>query len=120
MSSARVAALALIPLLGCAHVPGEVGLRSDGTPESEDGSKKALEMMTLLRLRTGDEQWIDLDMSKVGARDIPIYDGPIESSLTEPLGPFETRTRLYGKVWTRGPYVVIRYYEAKPLDVGPP
>lgn len=120
MSSQGIAAIVLGVLLGCAHVPGEVGLRPDGSPGPEECPKKALEAMAVYRLKTGAEQLIDLDMSKVGAREITVNDGPIESSLRDPLGPLGTRTRLYGKVWTSGPYVVVRYYEAKPLDVGPP
>jgi hypothetical protein len=40
----------------------------------------------------------------------------VESVLDEGLGLFEETTRLYGKVWTGGPQVVIRYYEADPPD----
>jgi len=120
-NSQGIAASVLGVLLGCAHLPGEVPLRPDGSPGPEECPKKALEAMAVYRLKTGDEEWIDLDMSKVGARgEITVNDGPIESSLRDALGPLNTRTRLYGKVWTSGPYVVVRYYEAKPLDVGPP
>jgi hypothetical protein len=34
--------------------------------------------------------------------------------LSEELGTLETTTRLYGQVWTAGPQVVIRWYEAQP------
>lgn len=116
MSVARVAVACC--LLGCAHVPGEVSLRPDGSPGPEECPKKALEVMEVYRLKTGDEELADLDMSKVGQHEITVNDGPIESGLRDSLGPFATRTRFYGKVWTSGPDVVIRYYEAKPLDVG--
>jgi hypothetical protein len=34
--------------------------------------------------------------------------------LSEELGTLEATTRLYGQVWTAGPQVVIRWYEAQP------
>lgn len=109
-----------VAFLGCVAGPGKVGLRPDGSPLPEECPKKALEAMELLRLGVGDEEWIDVDMAQVGTRDAIVYDGPIESSLQDSLGPLETRTRVYGWVWTRGPFVVIRYYEARPLDKGRP
>lgn len=76
--------------------------------------------MELLGLHPGDAAWIDLDFFKIGSSNITVNDGPIESASQEPLGDaFETRTRFYGKVWTSGPFVVIRYYEARRLDLGP-
>lgn len=75
--------------------------------------------MDLIRLRPGDAAWINLDVNKVGQRDITVNDGPIESALEEPLGRIlDTNTLLYGKVWTSGPDVVIRYYEALPPERG--
>ncbi|HEY8211912.1 MAG TPA: serine/threonine protein kinase, partial [Myxococcaceae bacterium] len=57
---------------------------------------------------------------QVNQRTIILNDGPIESILEDQLGSsvLETGTRVYGKVWTSGPNVVIRYYEAHPLDPG--
>ena len=50
-----------------------------------------------------------------------INDGPIESALNQSLSDvFGPLTRFYGKVWTSGPLVVIRYYEARRLDGDPP
>ncbi|HVE87947.1 MAG TPA: serine/threonine protein kinase [Myxococcales bacterium] len=120
MSTGRIAASAFGLLVGCVTTPGIVGLRPDGSPGPEPCPKKALETMEILRLHPGDEQWIDLDMNKLGQLNITVNDGPIESSLSDALGPLETRTRLYGQVWTRGPDVVIRYYQAQPLDAGGP
>jgi hypothetical protein len=40
------------------------------------------------------------------------------SVLEENLGLIEAPTRLYGRVWTGGPQVVIRYYVAQPLKGG--
>ena len=78
--------------------------------------------MAILRLHPGTSAWIHVDQNQVGQSDITVNDGPIESILQEPLGlsVLETSTRLYGKVWTSGPNVVIRYYEARPLDPGEP
>ena len=55
-------------------------------------------------------------MNQIDARQITLYDGPIESQLSESLGTLEPTTRLYGHVWTGGPQVVIRWYEAHPPD----
>jgi len=109
-------------LTGCATTPGAVGLKPDGSPGPEPCPKKALENMALLRLHPGNSSWVDLDQNKVGMRNITVNDGPIESILQEQLGisVLEAGTRLYGKVWTSGPYVVIRYYEARPEDAGGP
>ncbi|MFL5358620.1 hypothetical protein [Archangium sp.] len=35
------------------------------------------------------------------------------------LGFLDAGTRLYGQIWTGGPNVVIRYYEARPPDADP-
>jgi hypothetical protein len=98
--------------------PGDVRLRPDGTPGPEDCPAKALEVMRYLRLRVGDASLVDLDANQVGASPITLYDGPIESMLREELGTLEAPARLYGRVWTSGSQVVIRYYEAHPLDGG--
>ncbi len=47
---------------------------------------------------------------------ISVNDGPVESYLTKRLGWMQVGTRLYGRIWTSGPNVVIRYYEARPLE----
>jgi len=73
--------------------------------------------MNLIGLHPGDGAWIDLDINKAGQHDITVNDGPIEGALQKPLGPIlHTNTLLYGKVWTSGPDVVVRYYEALPPD----
>ena len=109
-------------LTGCATTPGMVGLKGDGSPGPEPCPKKALENMALLRIHPGHMAWVDLDQSKIGQHNFTINDGPIESILREPLGPsvLEGGTRLYGRVWTSGPDLVIRYYEARPEDAGGP
>jgi hypothetical protein len=102
--------------LGCATTPGGVALRPDGTPGPEECPVKALEVMGYLKMHVGDATWVELDANQVGAKPITLYDGPIESVLQNELGTLETATRLYGRVWTGGPRVVIRYYEAHPPD----
>jgi hypothetical protein len=72
--------------------------------------------MRYLRLRVSDEAWVELDANQDDTSPITLYDGPIESVLTEDLGTLEPPTRLYGRVWTGGPQVIIRYYEAQPPD----
>ncbi|GMU11284.1 hypothetical protein [Corallococcus caeni] len=69
-----------------------------------------------MRLRVGDAALADLDANQIDARRISLYDGPIESILKDDIGTLEATTRLYGRVWTSGPQVVIRWYEAHPPD----
>jgi hypothetical protein len=59
---------------------------------------------------------VDLDANQIGSRRVTLYDGPIESVLREDFGTLEGPARLYGRVWTAGPQVVIRYYAAHPMD----
>jgi hypothetical protein len=72
--------------------------------------------MRALKLRVGDAAWVDLDANQLDAKQVTLYDGPIESMLSENLGTLESTTRLYGQVWTSGAQIVIRYYEAHPPD----
>ncbi|HYO59644.1 serine/threonine protein kinase [Archangium sp.] len=109
-------AIVLLTSSGCTTVPGRVTLRPDGTPGPEACPAKALEIMRYLKLHVGDAALVELDANQMGAWPITIYDGPIESVLQEDLGTIERPARLYGWVWTGGPQVVIRYYEAHPLD----
>lgn len=73
-------------------------------------------MMRILGLRVGDGSFVELDINQDDVSPITLYDGPIESMLKRDLGPLEVTTRLYGRVWTGGPQVVVRYYEAHPPD----
>jgi hypothetical protein len=95
---------------------GGVSLRSDGTPGPQECPEEALKAMRYMRLRVGDSALVELDANQVRSRRITLYDGPIESMLKEDFGTLEGPTRLYGQVWTSGPQVVIRYYEAHPPD----
>ncbi|NRD55790.1 MULTISPECIES: serine/threonine protein kinase [Corallococcus] len=92
-----------------------VALRPDGSPgpqECPEESKKAIRYMGL---RVGDSVLVDLDANQTESRRITLYDGPIESVTREEFGPLGATSRLYGQVWTSGPQVVIRYYEAQSL-----
>ena len=111
----------LLPLLGL--VLASVGcpsagvpLRADGTPGPEKCSEEALKTMRILRMQVGDATDVELDANQLDARPITLYEGPVESVLDGSLGLLDPVTRLYGRVWTSGPYAVVRYYEAKPPD----
>ncbi|WP_225411313.1 serine/threonine protein kinase [Stigmatella hybrida] len=95
---------------------GGVALRPDGTPGPQECPEEALKAMRYMRLRVGDSALVELDANQIRSRRITLYDGPIESVLKEDFGTLEGPTRLYGQVWTSGPQVVIRYYEAHPPD----
>lgn len=103
--------LLLMPA-GCA--PGGVILRPDGSPGPEKCSEEALKTMRILRMYVGDSADVELDANQIDARPITLYDGPVESFLDGSLGTLDPGTRLYGRVWTGGPQVVVRYYEARP------
>lgn len=105
-------ALLLSTALGC--TASGVSLRSDGSPGPEECPEEALKVMRYLRLTIGDGAMVELDLNQADTSPITLYDGPIESELIRRLGPFEPPTRLYGRVWTGGPQVVIRYYQARP------
>jgi hypothetical protein len=100
---------------GCTTTGG-VALRPDGTPGPQECPEEARKAMRYMRLRVGDDAWVSLDANQLDARRITLYDGPVESMLDEALGTLESTTRLYGQVWTSGPQVVIRWYEAHPPD----
>jgi hypothetical protein len=110
----------LLSSAGCATapapIPGNVAQRSDGTPVSEECPAKALEVMRYLKMGVGDAAWVSLDANQMDVSPITLYEGPIESVLDEGLGTLDSPARLYGRVWTGGQQVVIRYYEAHPLD----
>lgn len=104
---------------GCAGArPGAVSLRPDGTPGSEECPEEARKAMSYLRMFVGEASSVQLDANQTRTRPITLYDGPVESVLEEELGLLAAPTRLYGRVWTAGPRVVVRYYEAQPMDGG--
>jgi hypothetical protein len=93
-----------------------VSLRADGSPGPEKCPEEALKTMRILRMHVSDATDVELDANQIDASPITLYDGPVESVLDGSLGTLDPMTRLYGRVWTSGPLVVIRYYEAKPPD----
>ncbi|QRK10872.1 serine/threonine protein kinase [Archangium violaceum] len=122
MTSTRTLFLASCILLctsaGCA-TSGGVSIRPDGSPGPEDCPPKALDTMRILRLQVGDGGDVELDVNQTDDSPITLYEGPVESMLNSGLGLLPATTRLYGRVWTGGPQVVIRYYEAHPPDGDP-
>jgi hypothetical protein len=72
--------------------------------------------MRILRMQVGDATDVELDANQMDSSPITLYEGPVESVLDGSLGLLDPVTRLYGRVWTSGPQVVVRYYEAKPPD----
>jgi len=121
MSTLRAFVRSLLVLLatslGCTTTGG-VSLRPDGTPGPQECPEEAKRVMEALKLRVGDTALVELDANQISARRVTLYDGPVESLLIRDFGTLETTTRLYGQVWTAGPQVVIRYYEAHPPDSG--
>ncbi|NMO22709.1 serine/threonine protein kinase [Pyxidicoccus fallax] len=123
MDLSRVLRVSCIVLLcasaGCTAARGSVPLRADGSPGPEECSEEALKTMRILRMRVGDAAKVELDANQIDRRNITLYDGPVESYLDGPLGMLEAGTRLYGHVWTSGRQIVVRYYEAHPVDGEP-
>jgi hypothetical protein len=122
MASNKLALLSCAALLlvssGCpGTATGGVSLRPDGTPGPQECPEKAREAMNYLRMFVGEAAWVQIDANQ-SSNPITLYDGPIESVLEDNLGLLEAPSRLYGRVWTGGPQVVIRYYEAQPVKGG--
>ncbi len=111
-------ALLFVTWSGCATTPGEVALRADGTPGPEKCPEEAKKAMEYLRMFVGEATLIELDANQTSARTLTLYEGSVESMLKGDLGLLEAPARLYGRVWTEGPKVVIRYYEAQPVRGG--
>jgi len=108
----------LSTFVGCATTrgPGDLDLRSDGSPVPAPCSEKSLEVMRYLKVRVGDAALIQLDANQMSAQPVTLYDGPVESVLVDNLGTLDSPSRLYGWIWTGGPQIVVRYYEAHPMD----
>ncbi|RKH68761.1 serine/threonine protein kinase [Corallococcus llansteffanensis] len=109
-------AIAILVMASGCTATGGVALRADGTPGPQDCSAEAKQIMRALRLHVGDTALVELDANQIKSRRITLYDGPVESILKSDFGTLEATTRLYGQVWTSGPQVVIRWYEAHPPD----
>ena len=97
---------------GCPGVP----LRPDGSPAEEKCPEGARAAMEAFRLAPGDSVTMDVDATRTEAGPVVIYDGPIESRTWLNMMDLPGHTRLYGRVWTGGPRVVIRYYSARLPD----
>ncbi|NNC15697.1 hypothetical protein HJC22_08145 [Corallococcus exiguus] len=110
-------AVLLTTSFGCPATTG-VAMRADGSPGAQECPEKARLAMNYLRMFVGESAWVQLDANQTRARPITLYDGNIESVLEENLGLLEAPARLYGRVWTSGPQVVIRYYAAQPMNGG--
>lgn len=116
MKATLLSIIALTSCLGLGCAGSGVSLRPDGSPGPQKCSDKALEAMRYLQLRPGDSSTVEIDANQSSQSPISLNDGPVESYLLGDLGPFPPVTRLYGQIWTGGPNVVIRYYEARPPD----
>lgn len=108
----------LLATSSCRTAMGEVSLRPDGTPGPEECPEEARKAMDYLQMFVGEAAIVQLDANQSRASPITLYDGPVESVLENDLGLLAAPARLYGRVWTGGPQVVIRYYEAHPLTGG--
>jgi len=121
MSTTKAHVRSLIVLLvtsvSCTTTGG-VSLRPDGTPGPQECPEEAKRVMEALNLHVGDTALVELDANQISSQRITLYDGPIESILLRDFGTLEATTRLYGQVWTAGPQVVVRWYEAHPSDRG--
>lgn len=97
-----------------------VPLRSDGTPGPERCSQHALDVMAALELRPGHSSApVELDANQFEREPLTLTAGPIESIMMGSMGRLGSATRLYGRVWTSGPRVVIRYYHAQRAGENP-
>lgn len=109
----------VVPCLGLGCTGSSVSVRPDGGPGPQECPQKALEAMRILRLRPGDTAMAEIDANQSAEESITVNEGPVESFLRDSLGYLPPATRLYGQIWTGGPHVVIRYYEARPPDGDP-
>ena len=75
--------------------------------------------MEALQLQVGDSVEVQLDANQVDASPITLYDGPVESLVWGHFGTLYLGARLYGRVWTSGPQVVVRYYQAQRMGGQP-
>jgi hypothetical protein len=105
----------LSAFFGCT-TGGGVWLRPDGSPGPQECPAEAKQTIRWMNLHAGDSTSVLLDAKQGGSQRIILYDGPVESFVWGDLGPLSGGSRLYGRVWTGGPHVVIRYYEALPSN----
>ena len=98
--------------IGCGGI--STSTRPDGSPGPQDCPSGALEAMLRLGIAVSERAPINIDPARSDQVPLPLFEGPIESLLEDELGPLPAGTRLYGRIWTGGPDVVIRYLEARP------
>lgn len=130
MALARIAVLSLMGVgFGCVppaarstdeliEAGTKVPLLRDGSPAPEPCPEKALLVMKALEINAGDSARVEIDANQTEREPLTINDGPIESIMLEHFGNLGGTSRLYGRVWTSGPRVVIRYYWAGPPTGG--
>ena len=97
---------------GCAGTDSAtVPLLPNGSPAPRPCPPGAIEAMRKLEIAEGDVSFAVADATEY--RQIParLMDGPVVGYSTREVGLLPERTRLYGRVWTAGPEVVIRYHE---------
>ncbi len=104
--------LCVAAIAGCFDVP----LRPDGSPGDQKCPPGAREAMEALNLAPGNSVIVDVDASRTEQGPIVVFDGPIETMTWGPVEKLPGDTRLYGRVWTSGPRVEIRYYKARLPD----
>jgi hypothetical protein len=88
----------------------------DGSPAPEPCPQNARDLMRALRLRVGAAAHAEIDANQFQRKPLTVFPGPIESVVTEPLGPIHTGSRFYGRLWVSKRGVVIRYYHAAQPD----
>lgn len=96
-----------------------VPLLANGLPAPEACPEISHGYMNALQLKPGDTASIEIDANQFEREPLTVQDGPIESLMLEGMGGLGA-TRLYGRVWTSGPRVVIRYYRAQHPTGGNP
>lgn len=94
---------------GCSGIP----TRPDGSPGYQPCPAGSLEAMQRLGITVADAASITIDPRRENDFPFTVYDGPVESVLTQDLGPLPAGTRILGRAWTGGLDVAIRYHEAR-------
>ena len=93
-----------------------VPLLPDGSPAAEPCPQNARDLMRALRLRVGNSAHAEIDANQFERKPLTVFPGPVESMITERLGPIGTASRFYGRIWVTQRGVVIRYYHAAQPD----
>lgn len=107
----RLRALSALAVLSTAC--SGVGLRPDGTPKPQDCPREAMDAMIRMGITPDDTFSVVVDARQESPQPTRLEEGPIESYMDEAYRRLPLNTRLFGRVWTAGEMVVIRYYEAQ-------